>query len=579
MKVKALLFLAAILFASSIHAQDLTIKVDKKGRVGFVDQQGSEVVKCQYESVTPFENGISIVSKSKKFGMVNTVGKLILPLKYTSITKWNDHLYVASTGKVMGLVNNAGNIVLPMKYSMISKCNSYGKAVVGVGGKPTQNDNKTYMNGAKYGIINADGRILVNPQYKGLYEFSFDGTNVNPYHEGKRLAFNYHYITDTLVTDCKYLGFSKNGANIYNCGILDERGMVLMKESKYDFIMEPSNDMVRYYITSSKKTKCGYHNLNTNKSMEVYTYDKGMNQMNFWSHGDFVGDIAPVTGDTWKFIDKNGNTLRTGYEKLRHTLHLGLWAAMKNNKWEVFDENNNNITALSGYEDVLFPKGKNDTELFVVEKDSKYGLIDKSGNVKIPMKYEDAWGVSYDMITIKNNGKWGIVSIDDQEIVPTEYINLLVATEKNQQHFWVQKSDSLYYHYNMNTHKLATTGYKVANNFENGLAFVVPKLMLLLDTEVNRAQVYYPGASQAEIAKVNIAENKGVFGILVNTDDEVVLNKPVSTAYEEKAKERISSLGNRPLTGTESRRLLLELTNENRSYNMKKVLDEDEWDY
>lgn len=70
MRIKELLCLFFMLFWVGICcAQDLTIHVNKKGKVGFVDKKGKEVIKCEYESVTPFVNDVSIVTKSGKKGI------------------------------------------------------------------------------------------------------------------------------------------------------------------------------------------------------------------------------------------------------------------------------------------------------------------------------------------------------------------------------------------------------------------------------------------------------------------------------------------------------------------------------
>lgn len=580
MKSKLLLLLTLLLITSNIHAQDLNIKVDKKGKVGFEDPQGNVVIKCQYESATPFEKGVSIVSKSKKFGIINTSGKLILPLKYSQISKWNDDLFLIKAGKKMGLADHGGKVVLAAKYSLISKSNCYGKAIIAAGGKATTNEKKTYMNNAKYGIIDSEGRVLIVPKYKGLYEFSFDATDVYPYKEGMRLAFSYHYVNDTLITDCKYLGFSKNGSNIFKCGIMNEGGVTLMKESKYDYIMQPSNDIIRYYISNKKETKYGYYNLLTKKELEIGTERKKISEMNYWSHGDFMGDIAPVNGNSWSFIDKKGERLRTGYSNLRHNQHLGLWAAENSDKkWEVFDDVNKDVPTLTGYDDIIFPTRKEDVELYAVKKDNQYGMINRLGNIVVPMQYDKILAVSYNAIPVMKGDKWGILSTDNKQIVPIEYVTVLLPTEMNQKDYWIKKSDNLYYHFNARTKKLSSTGFKVVNNFIGGIAHVCPIDFSVENTPVNRAQVYYPNADQANISQVNASTKASLFGYLLNVDDVIVLDKPISTAYLQKARERINSLENRKLTENEAKSLILELTKENRSYNLNEVISEDEWNY
>lgn len=102
MRLRKILMVASVTFACVAQAQDLTIHVNKKGKVGFVDKNGAEVIKCAYESAYPFSGGYAIVTKSGKSGIIDERGKVVLPLKYTSIMPWNQSLYLIKTGKIQG---------------------------------------------------------------------------------------------------------------------------------------------------------------------------------------------------------------------------------------------------------------------------------------------------------------------------------------------------------------------------------------------------------------------------------------------------------------------------------------------
>ena len=580
MRLNKLLCLATILFATNVQAQNLKILVNKKGKIGYADQNGKEVIKCQYESAQPFSDGIAIVTKSGKSGIINTTGKVLLPLKYSQILPWNSELYLIKDGKKVGLANHQGKIVLPTNYSHISKPNCFGKALVALGGKATANEKKTYMANAKYGIIDVHGKILVNPKYKGLYEFSYDGKSTYPYYEGKRLEYSYHNTVDTLVTDCSYLGFSKNGLNIYKAGIMDGNGKELLKAGLYYFVMQPQSDMVRYYIVKKKQTICGYHNLNTGKNFQVAEFDKPIGDLNFWSHGDFIGNIAPVNGSSWSFIDNTGKILRTGYTSLKHSTTTGLWAAKnEDSKWEVFNDSNNDIASLSGFNDISFPVNQGDKEIYSVMKDGKYGGVTRSGEIVIPFEYDQMLGNSYDMVPVNKNGKWGLISANNKQLIPTEYANLILPSERETKHIWVMKSDSMYYHMNLVTNKLAAKGYKTASNFKNGVAHVVPLDMKVEDTQVNRAQMFAPNTSKATIDALDMTNSISSFGYLLNTDDVILIDLPVSTMYKDLIAKEIEKRGGKALTEMEKKNILLDVTRENRSYDLNSTLSEDEWNY
>lgn len=580
MRLNKLLFLSAFVLTTNVYAQDLKILVDKKGKVGYADQSGNVVIKCQYEGAQPFSDGVAIVSKSGKSGIIDSKGTVLLPLKYSQILSWNKELYLIRDGKKAGLATRQGKIVLPANYSLISKPNCFGKALIALGGKATPNDKKTYMANAKYGIIDIKGNILIKPEYRGLYEFSYDGKDKHPYNEGMRLAFSYHNTVDTLITDCTYVGYSKNGSNIYEAGILDGNGKMLLKEGLYSFVMQPQSGMVRYYTIKKKQTICGFHNIDSGKGFVAATFDAHFNDLNYWTHGDFIGDVAPVNGTSWSFIDKTGKQLRTGYLSLKHSQTTGLWAAKNSSeKWDVFDESNSDIPTLSGYSDIDFPIHSGDKEIFSVLKDGVYGCITRSGDITVPFEYERILGNNYDVIPVKKNGKWGLLSSSNTCIVSTEYEYVTLPSERNAKHFWVKKSDNLYYHMNTLTNKLSKQGYKTVGNFKNGIALVLPSNMRVSDTQVNRAQLFVPNTAKATIDTLDISKNTSNFGYLLTTDDVLLFDIPVSILYKDKVIEEIQKRGGDALTESEKKNIILNVTRENRSYGLKEILGEEEWNY
>ena len=567
-----------MLLTIGAQAQDLTILVNKKGKVGFADRNGNEVIKCEYENAQPFVDGVAIVTKSGKSGIIDATGTVLLPLKYKQITPWTDELYIISTGKKYGLATHRGEIVLPVKYSNISKPNCYGKAMITFGGShTTTDDNKTYLSGAYRGIINAKGEILIPAKYNGLYEFGDVSGTEFPYYEGKRIMYRKHCTTDTLMSDCKLMGYSINYLTAKNSGIIDERGNILLKNRVYDYVMYPQSGMIRYYNAKGKNTICGYHNLENGNNMEVATFTGKPEEIKFWTHGDFIGNIAPVNGETWSFIDKEGKTLRSGYSSLKHDINTGLWAARNaSGQWDVFDDNNQNVDALCGFAEIIFPANKCGTDLFVVCKDGKYGCITRDGSIVIPMEYEAMTANTYDVVGVKKNGKWGLLKEDNTTIIPEEYINLIMPEEENAQHLWVQKEDSLYYHDNIASNDIATIGYKWVTNFKHGIALVAPQELTVEDTQTNRAQIF---ASQDKTFQLDMSQMVNHFGYLMNTDNTILAELPIYILVKDAIIKEITKRGGRALTKSETKKILQDITAKYRSYDLDSTLDNNEWDY
>lgn len=573
--------LFAVTLSVQLSAQDFRIIVNDKGKIGFADGSGKEVIQCQYDRALPFHDGSAIVTRKGKSGLIDQQGNMLLPLSYEEISRWNENLYVIKEGKrKMGLADHRGNIVLPAKYSYIFKPNCYGKALIALGGKAAPDGKKTYIFAAKYGIVDAKGNILVEPKYRGLYEFTLDGTGVFPYNEGKHLGFSYHYTTDTLVTDCSFLGFSKNSLSVYKAGIMDGTGKEILPRGLFWTVMMPQNGMVRYYNAKGKQTLCGYYNLETGASFQVASYKATFDGIEKWSHGDFTGDIAPVNATTWSFIDKTGQTLKSGYTDIRRGQSAGLWAAKNNNGlWEVFDEKNRDVTPLSGFGDIMFPSGHGEREIFSVMRDGMYGCVTRDGEIAIPFEYDKMLSNTYDVVPVRKNGNWGVLNADGSPLIPIEYSDIVLPSEKHATHYWVKKPDSLFYYYNVERSELSPIGYKAVRNFSKGYAYVVPVGMNVANTSVNRAQVYAPGTDSAKIDKADIDEHKDAFVNIIDTNGNMVFDLPVSTLYVDKVRKEIETHNVSGLTLAQKRNILLDITKENRSYDMKSKLGEEEWNY
>ena len=57
------------------------------------------------------------------------------------------------------------------------------------------------------------------------------------------------------------------------------------------------------------------------------------------------------------------------------------------------------------------------------------------------------------------------------------------------------------------------------------------------------------------------------------------MDRPVSVKYKEKVLAEIKKYGRKKLTQTEKKNIMLNVTRDNRSYDLKSVLGEDEWNY
>lgn len=74
--------------------------------------------------------------------------------------------------------------------------------------------------------------------------------------------------------------------------------------------------------------------------------------------------------------------------------------------------------SIQKYQDIL-----NDfsNDLLLVNRNGKYGFIDKQGNEIIPCKYDNAYSFSKGLAVINKDGKYGVIDKQDNEIIPCKY--------------------------------------------------------------------------------------------------------------------------------------------------------------
>jgi hypothetical protein len=90
-------------------------KVEKAGKVGYIDRTGNEVIECIYDDIYPFEKGQAKVIKNGKFGLVRESGEIFVDPKYDYIGPFINGLAVISVGTRRGLLNEQGEEIVEVE--------------------------------------------------------------------------------------------------------------------------------------------------------------------------------------------------------------------------------------------------------------------------------------------------------------------------------------------------------------------------------------------------------------------------------------------------------------------------------
>jgi len=135
----------------------------------------------------------------------------------------------------------------------------------------------------------------------------------------------------------------------------------------------------------------------------------------------FASGIALVkVGTMHNIIDSRGKLLlETGYERLVRDVAAGIIMYRHNAKWGLLSENGNRITeplydTMASY----FSEG-----LLAVSNAIGAGYIDKSGNVKIPLEYQETYTFTQGLGLVMANNLYGYINAENDMAINATYLD------------------------------------------------------------------------------------------------------------------------------------------------------------
>ncbi len=463
---KFILFFSALLLVGTLSAQNLKVSVSEKGKCGYVDQDGNEVVKCKYTLAFPFKDGLAKVGKGDKFGFIDATGKEVLPINYEEITPWAEGIYRIKSGGKYGLFFAKDYTVLKPQYSVIGNLNQYGKALLTSGGK----DKDGRVIGTKIGLIDATGKVLVKPAYEKLFEFDggmflgkLSGTelkvreaqasgiakaNANNKKNGINVTISQPQpygisVTDTLKTDCKYFQVQKGNKS----AVMADNGAMtpFYKNVKFNY---PTSGMCLYQLMEKKPT-IGYWDFENNKDLliakKIDTKKVG------YSCAPFAGNIAPVVCLNNKnkqdpqnltplyFINKKGEKVSENYVAV-YKQKSGYWMVYDKDGANSYTKDGVTVTEISKFNTSVALRPTDGSTSYQVAG-SKYNpeavrLLDGNGQCVFDFgKYLDIMPrQDGETFVVRNQeGLYGVVDRDGKEILPLEYSQLQEYNQQNKE--------------------------------------------------------------------------------------------------------------------------------------------------
>ena len=291
----------------------------------------------------------------------------------------------------------------------------------------------SYLNG-KFGVIDNEGKIIINNEYeeliaipnkdKAIFVCTYDVNDMDGTYKTKvinekhqEILTGYEKIEAIDNFDSKQnvwyedniLRISKNG----KYGLIDFDGKEVLS-CDYDEITSLPSIKNEFIVR-----KAGNVGLVNEKGQTIIPVQ--YKEIRTLKEGYNSEYIIINENDQYGVISVAGTVLvEPKYEDVKYVNTGDYFAVKESGVWKLYDIDNNSFTIEDGYDDIVEVRNDNIT----VKDDGKYGVINSNKEEKISPQYDElkyAFSIYY---IAKKDSKYGIINLENEEIIPFEYLNM-----------------------------------------------------------------------------------------------------------------------------------------------------------
>ena len=368
---------------------------------------------------TPYEKSVLTYKENGKYGLINLEGKQITKPVYDEISSINykEGTFLVKQNELEGIINMKGKVIIKCEYESVTSDNYYSE-----NGNKKQAGfivSKKTEDGYRYGYANYRGTIILNPIYTQLER-----------------------VTEIANEKGVYFIAFKNG----QAGLLKNNKEIL----NYEYEDIQYNVLGSIFVT---KRNGKYGAVNQEGTTVLYPeYD------NVYTGGMYLNALKDK--DIFIF-DLNGNKIETNEVSKTKTENANYYITIdKSNKYKVVDSKDN-IIIDKDYTYIEYLPG----DYFIVERDSKSGIIDSNGKSVIELKYDSISRINEtDILQIETNKNIALYNLNMKEIVSMD--NAIVKEVKDEKAYILLYSDTDFKYFDKKGNILTSQ-----NLFENNSLF------------------------------------------------------------------------------------------------------------
>ncbi|TAK36573.1 MAG: WG repeat-containing protein, partial [Saprospiraceae bacterium] len=309
------------------------------------------------------------IKKDKKWGLMNSDGQLVQQPVYDAIGEFKRFGYaVMQRGGKVGMLNNKGAEVVPPEYDDLKVLDS---TLISV------------MNGGQWKVINLEGRVILKPGYDQVQVLNTSIRSRRSY-----LAFLVH----------KKWGIVDGSGRLVAVPRYDEVSLVAnVPEHIPGIFFQTENDGLLGLLLSN-----GFEVLPP-QAEEIRIYS---DNLYFFKKFRKWGAFDPQGVKVLDAIFDHFSRLSDNFIKLTSEKKVCL-----------FSQFYNKLVAQGGFE-AYYPFSEN---FALCKRNRLLGLIDHCGNLVLKTLYNEIQPYGGDLFRANFEGKWGIVTLEDETLIPFDY--------------------------------------------------------------------------------------------------------------------------------------------------------------
>ena len=396
---------------------------------GYIDDEGNERIKAQFEWAEPFVGGQALVGGNGRTGSINRSGRVVVPIEYDEVSDAVEGTSTVERAGRVGAVDRNGDVVVPLVFDEVGEF-SQGLAYASRDGKHgyinprgeevipfTFASAGTFRNGlavvevdGAFGAIDAKGNVVVPPLYQWIEGFEGAASRVRK--DGKMgLLSPFGDLLAPLRFD--HIGPFRDSLALViegkRCGYINRKGQL-----RVPLDYEAIDDAASWGDFNAGLAEVQVEG----KRCLINARNERVFPCTFVDIGPATGALVPVRPvarrdkGKWGYADRRGATVIDARYDQAFEMSGGYARVRNGGLFGLIDSTGKECVPLK--HTALAPAGHG---LWLAEGDHGTGLIDSRGKQVLAPIYDEVKLVRADLARVERNERIGYVRLNDGRMI------------------------------------------------------------------------------------------------------------------------------------------------------------------